>query len=169
MPWSPVGLQLVGGPSNHRCGCVRGPGCHTSEKAYVGFHKKNEAQRNNAYCTVMKLNFLWLRIWILSITPLLMRIHVLASLKPLEYNDPSGNAIHDLSTRQTSDLHFLTAVWAAKARKHRDEDVLLSMGGLGASGDALDIQSQPECLSASSKVERLGCLWALQEPLWLWS
>ena len=74
---------------------ITSSGCHTSEKAHVGFNKKNEAQRNNTYCMVMKLHFLWLHIWILSITPLLMRVCVLASLKPLECNDPSGNAIHD--------------------------------------------------------------------------
>lgn len=32
-------------------------------------------------------------------------------------------------------------------RKHRDKKVRLSMVGLGASGNALDIQSQPECLT----------------------
>ena len=70
-----------------------------------------------------------------------------ASLKPLEYNDPSGNAIHDLKYWTNVQLHLCRAVWAAKVRKNRDEKVRLSMVGMGASGDALDIQSQPECLT----------------------
>jgi hypothetical protein len=63
-----------------------------------------------------------------------------------------------------SDLHLLRAVWAAKVRKYRDEKVLLSMEGMGASGDALDIQSQPECLTQS--LQYGGTLVVPMEPLW---